>query len=30
MFGGKINTAGLNRLGYRGKAPVVPKDGNEL
>lgn len=29
MFGGKINTAGLNHLGYRGKAPVVPKDGNE-
>ena len=30
MFGGQANTAGLNRLGYRGKVPVVPKDGDEF
>jgi hypothetical protein len=29
MFGGQVNTAGLNRLGYRGNAPVNPKDSNE-
>ncbi len=30
MFGGQLNTAGLNHLGYRGKAPVIPKDSNEF
>ena len=30
MFGGQMNMAGLNRLGYRGKVPAVPKDGGEF